>query len=211
MRWFLNLRAGLDLIGREYRVNDYRGLVRHPGAPALVIGKPHVVERIPRGHPILFGPGIPDHPCKENFWHSAELRRVIVPCAWFEAMYRRDLPRPITTVIWPAGIDTERWRPPATAPRQPAVLLYDKVRWNRHQYEPELIEPIARRLRELGCEVHTLRYGYYREEDYESLLRQVQTMVFLCEHETQGFAYLQALSAGVPIFAWDRGDRKSVV
>lgn len=30
-------------------------------------------------------------------------------------------------------------------------------------------------------------------------------MVFLCEHETQGFAYLQALSSGVPILAWDRG------
>lgn len=30
-------------------------------------------------------------------------------------------------------------------------------------------------------------------------------MIFLCEHETQGFAYLQALSCGVPILAWDRG------
>ena len=29
-------------------------------------------------------------------------------------------------------------------------------------------------------------------------------MVFLCEHETQGIAYQQALSSGVPIFAWDR-------
>ena len=30
-------------------------------------------------------------------------------------------------------------------------------------------------------------------------------MVFLCEHETQGIAYQQALSCGVPIMAWDRG------
>lgn len=30
-------------------------------------------------------------------------------------------------------------------------------------------------------------------------------MVFLCEHETQGIAYQQALACGVPIFAWDRG------
>ena len=30
-------------------------------------------------------------------------------------------------------------------------------------------------------------------------------MVFLCEHETQGIAYQQALSCGVPILAWDRG------
>ena len=30
-------------------------------------------------------------------------------------------------------------------------------------------------------------------------------MIFLCEHETQGIAYQQALSRNVPILAWDRG------
>jgi hypothetical protein len=30
-------------------------------------------------------------------------------------------------------------------------------------------------------------------------------MVFLCEHETQGIAYQQALACGVPILAWERG------
>src|SRR6266853_3793648 len=30
-------------------------------------------------------------------------------------------------------------------------------------------------------------------------------MVFICEHETQGLAYEQALSCGVPVLAWDRG------
>jgi hypothetical protein len=30
-------------------------------------------------------------------------------------------------------------------------------------------------------------------------------MIFLCEYETQGIAYRQALSAEIPILAWDRG------
>jgi len=30
-------------------------------------------------------------------------------------------------------------------------------------------------------------------------------MIFLCEHETQGIAYQQALACGIPILAWDRG------
>jgi hypothetical protein len=30
-------------------------------------------------------------------------------------------------------------------------------------------------------------------------------MIFVCEHETQGIAYQQALAAGVPVLAWDRG------
>jgi len=30
-------------------------------------------------------------------------------------------------------------------------------------------------------------------------------MIFLCEHETQGIAYQQALSMNIPILAWDHG------
>jgi glycosyltransferase involved in cell wall biosynthesis len=50
-----------------------------------------------------------------------------------------------------------------------------------------------------------LRYGSYREAEFEGLLKRCRAMIFLCEHETQGLAYQQALSAGVPILAWDRG------
>jgi glycosyltransferase involved in cell wall biosynthesis len=30
-------------------------------------------------------------------------------------------------------------------------------------------------------------------------------MIFLCEHETQGMAYQEALACNVPILAWDNG------
>ena len=30
-------------------------------------------------------------------------------------------------------------------------------------------------------------------------------MIFLCEHETQGLAYQEAMASGMPILAWDRG------
>ena len=30
-------------------------------------------------------------------------------------------------------------------------------------------------------------------------------MLFLCEHETQGLAYQEAMAAGVPVLAWDEG------
>ena len=50
-----------------------------------------------------------------------------------------------------------------------------------------------------------LRYGHYREEDYHQALRRCRSMIFLCEHETQGIAYQQALSCDVPILAWDQG------
>jgi hypothetical protein len=205
MRWFLNLRSGLDEIHQAYRVNDYRGLRNHPKAPALVIGKPHVVAKIPKGHPIIYGPGIDDHPSKSALWNTTDIRRLVIPCHWFEKMYIRDLPCPIQTVVWPAGIETEIWKPPANPIKSSDILIYDKIRWQRGDYEPGLITPIARNLQAAGCTVHTLRYGFYREEDYHRLLKTVRAMVFLCEHETQGFAYQQALSSGVPVLAWDRG------
>jgi hypothetical protein len=30
-------------------------------------------------------------------------------------------------------------------------------------------------------------------------------MLFLCEHETRGLAYQEALASNVPILAWDTG------
>lgn len=204
MRWYLNLRAGLDRLGVAYRVNDYKGLRRTPGAVAHVVGKPHVIDLIPPGHPIVYGPGIAAHPYENDFWDRAEIALILASCDWFKAMYDRDLPRQIRTAVWPAGIETDLWKPPAVRPKH-KVIVYDKIRWRRHHYETDLLQPVIDRLRNEGCEVVILRYGYYDEEEFKRLLQEVSAMVFFCEHETQGFAYLQTLACGVPIFAWDRG------
>jgi hypothetical protein len=60
-------------------------------------------------------------------------------------------------------------------------------------------------LRQSGRSFKELRYGSYREEEFQAALSDCRTMIFLCEHETQGIAYQQALSCNVPILAWDRG------
>jgi hypothetical protein len=254
MRWFLNLRAGLDELGVPYVVNDYRSLRRSPGAVACVVGKSHVVEHIPVGHPIVYGPGITSHPCDDSFWGRVDIRLVLIPCQWFKEMYDRDLPVKVPTAVWPAGVETGRWRPEggdrraetgdlkaesggqmALQPegltgrreagardRRPEVgepsgseslrvgerydvLIYDKVRWEHERYERELIEPIRSELRRRGLSFREIRYGHYEEEDYRKALQECRAMIFLCEHETQGFAYLQALSCDVPVLAWDRG------
>jgi glycosyltransferase involved in cell wall biosynthesis len=106
---------------------------------------------------------------------------------------------------WPVGIDTERWRPKPEKRQEYDFLIYDKVRWEHEKHETQLIEPIRRELKKRGQSFAEIRYGYYREQEFHSLLTQCRAMVFLCEHETQGIAYQQALSSGVPILAWDRG------
>lgn len=205
MRWFLNLKAGLDELGVSYVVNDYRSLKKNSGAVALVIGKDHVLGKIPEGHPIVFGPGLASHPFGNSFWGKKDIRLLLISCDWFAKMYERDLPVKIPIQVWAAGIETELWKPLREKTKTGKILIYDKIRWERERYEKELLGPVRQIIKEKGFQPVEVRYLFYREEEYLKLLQEVDAMVFLCEHETQGFAYLQALSCDVPILAWDRG------
>lgn len=201
-RVFLNLKAGLDEIGMEYRVNDYRHAQRHPDELACIIGKPFVLDVMAWRNPILFGAAVFSHPIDDpHLFERRPVRHVLVPGPWMEAMCR---PYWGTKVeAWPVGIDTARWSPAGLPPRYD-VLLYDKVLWNRAENEVRLLEPIRAVLTAAGVSWRELRYGSYREEDYLRALQECRCMVFVCEHETQGIAYQQALSCGIPVYAWDR-------
>jgi glycosyltransferase involved in cell wall biosynthesis len=203
-RLFLNLRAGLERLGVAFRVNDYRHALRRPDEAVGIIGKPQVLDAQRWENPILFGPGLYSHPCEDpDLVKRLPVRRILVGCEWMQKMFESYYGDVIK--IWPAGIETDLWHPAPSASKDVDVLVYDKVRWERDRYGPQLISPILESVARRGLRVVTLRYGAYREEDYRALLGRSRSMIFLCEHETQGFAYLQALSSGVPILAWDRG------
>jgi hypothetical protein len=203
-RVFLNLRAGLDRIAVEYRVNDYGHARRNPNELVCIVGKPPVLDRMDWKNPILFGAAVFSHPTDDpGLFERLPVRRALVPGAWMKAMWQPYWDEPVA--VWPVGIDTDRWRPAEPARKRLDVLLYDKVRWDHERYEPLLIEPIRRKLRESGRTFREIRYGFYREQEFQSALAECRTMIFLCEHETQGIAYQQALSSDVAILAWDRG------
>lgn len=203
-RVFLNLRAGLDRLGVQYRVNDYRWAREHPHRLACIIGKPWVLDKVAWRNPILFGAAIHSHPLADpTLLERLPVRKVLVPGPWMQRMCEPYWGN--TVEVWPVGIDTMRWQPAPHIAKEVDVLLYDKVRWEHDQYESDLIGPIRDSLTSRGLTLAEIRYGYYREEEFHALLARSRSMVFLCEHETQGIAYQQALSAGVPILAWDRG------
>ena len=203
-RVFLNLCAGLDRLGVRYRLNDYHYARQHPDELMCIIGKAHVLDRMEWQNPILFGAAVFSHPLDDpHLFERLPVRKVLVPGAWMKEMWRPYWDEPVA--VWPAGIDTDRWRPTDAARKRLDVLLYDKVRWEHEHYETALIEPIRRKLRDSGRTFREIRYGFYREEQFHSALAECRTMIFLCEHETQGIAYQQALACGVPILAWDRG------
>lgn len=203
-RVFLNLCAGLDRIGIRYRVNDYRHAERNPAELVCIIGQCHVLDQADWKNPILFGAAVFSHPSDDpHLFERLPVKKILLPGAWMKEMWQPYWDDAVA--VWPVGIDTDRWQNSDAAAKRVDVLLYDKVRWDRERYESILIEPIRRKLRETGRSFREIRYGYYREDEFRMALAECRTMIFLCEHETQGIAYLQALSCNVPVLAWDRG------
>ena len=211
-RVFLNLCAGLDQLGVTYRVNDYRYIQSHPQELACIIGKPQVLDRIRWRNPILFGAAVYSHSSDDpTLLNRLDVRRVLVPGEWMRHMCEPVWRQKVSA--WPVGIDTDKWKPEGTAEigklkaeiKTTDFLLYDKVRWEHDRYEGELLQPIRAELKKRGLSFQEIRYGFYEEENFHKLLHQCKAMIFLCEHETQGIAYQQALACGVPILAWDRG------
>lgn len=203
-RVFLNLCAGLDILGIPYRINGYRYIERHPDELACIIGKPHVLNKTHWRNPILFGAAVYSHPLADpDLLKRLPVRKILVPGEWMRQMcepYYGD-----TVVDWPVGIDTDSWTRDPDNQKTFDFLLYDKVRWEHENYRATLIEPIRQELSRRGFTYSEIRYGYYQEETFREMLRRCRAMIFLCEHETQGIAYQQALACDIPILAWDRG------
>ncbi len=90
-------------------------------------------------------------------------------------------------------------------PKKVDCLIYDKIRWNQDHYKRSLVEPIVAGLNNRGISHHTIKYGHHDHKTYREKLRTSHFMLFLCEHETQGMAYQEAMACNLPILAWDNG------
>lgn len=203
-RVFLNLCIGLDRIGVPYRVNVFRFARKNPESLVCIVGKSFLLDKIEWKNPILFGAAGYSHPIDDpELLQRRPVKMILVPGPWMRQMCEPYWGKSVG--FWPVGIDTDTWEWSPREGKTIDVLIYDKVRWEHDRYETELIRPILAFLRKSGRSYLEIRYGYYREEDFRLALARCRVMIFLCEHETQGIAYQQALSCGVPIFAWDRG------
>src|SRR5262249_429032 len=124
------------------------------------------------------------------------------------AQWTYDMFRPVygeACICWHAGIDTEMWKDMSAEPKDIDFLIYDKIRWNQDRLAAELLEPARRSLEARGLRTQVVRYKYHDHFTYRRLLARSRAMLFLCEHETQGLAYQEALASNVPVLAWDNG------
>ncbi|MDP9077365.1 MAG: glycosyltransferase family 1 protein [Bacteroidota bacterium] len=200
----INLMKGLNKIGAPYRFNDYSYIKKHPKEIACIIGKPHLLFERKWNNPVIFGAGVYSHPieCPDLFKDYPNVKRFLVPGDWMQHMCEPWYGDKVKA--WPVGIDTEQWKPDATA-KTFDFLVYDKIRWDHEQFEQELIDPIVKTLDKQGCTYQFIKYGSYTHQELQKKLAASKAVIFLCEHETQGSAYQQILATNTPILAWDRG------
>ena len=201
---FLSLCRSLRLIGCDVRINDFGALSKRSHYPIGLCGYPSVLSYVPGDNPVIFGHGdlgLPE--AAASIAARDRMRILIQPCEWacaFNRPYCGDKLR-----AFPVGVDSAQWNLPKIA-KTYDFLVYDKIRWHREERVPAIRDRLIESLVARGHSVTVLQYGAHPQEQFRRALAASRALLFLCEHETQGIAYQEALAAGVPVLAWDEGE-----
>lgn len=200
---FQTLQKSLETIHKEFSLNKPFTKLK-PDEVAIVLGSGrNSLENYDKANPIIAGIGLMSHPTEwPDLFEKYPVKYYLQHSEWANNMYKKYYGERCR--IWPVGIETDKWVPGAGS-KDIDVLVYDKILWDRDANEKTLLEPILKYLDDHKIKHHVIRYGSYRPSGYKSLLDRSKCMLFLCEHESQGIAYQEALSTGVPIIAWDQG------
>ncbi|PTY04997.1 glycosyltransferase family 1 protein [Opitutaceae bacterium EW11] len=201
---FINLRLGLGRLGIQHEVNLPFDRLR-PDDRVAVLGRGRsCLAGYRQPNPIVAGIGLMTHPSEwPDLCQEYPVVRYLQHSAWCDAVYRPWFGERCR--IWPVGIDTASWTPPQRPSKSFDFLIYDKIHWDRDQRQLDLLDPILGDLNGRGLTYRTLRYGTYTRSEYREALSACRAMLVFSAHESQGLAYQEALSSGVPVLAWDPG------
>ncbi len=98
--------------------------------------------------------------------------------------------------VLPFGVDTDRFSPDQTTVKT-EVILYTK---RREDWE---LGFIIHYLNQHNIQYHLFNYQHrYDENHYLNILKRSKYAIILGQHESQGFAYQEAMSCNVPLFVW---------
>lgn len=203
-RVFLNLCEGLNRLGENYVVNIPFSQIRGDDRVGILGLGRQCLAGYSQSNPLLAGIAVAAHPAEwPTMFQDYPVSAYVVHSEWVKQMYERHYGSHIRT--WAAGIDTHLWAPGREPAKSVDFLVYDKIRWDYERVHRAFVDPLLNTLRRRGMTYALLRYGDHRPEQYRAALARARAMLFLCEHETQGIAYQEALSCDVPVLAWDPG------
>jgi hypothetical protein len=201
---FINLALGLDRLGVHYLVNPPFGALHEDDRVGVLGRGRYALDGYDRPYPIVAGIGLMTHPSEwSDLCEQYPVVRYLQHSTWATEVYKRYFGDKCGT--WPVGIDTHAWMPANPRNKKFDFLIYDKIRWQRETLVPRLLDAVKAELARRSLSFMKIRYGRYKEKQYRAALQSCHSMIFLCEHESQGLAYQECLAAGVPVLAWDQG------
>ncbi|MFS4583401.1 glycosyltransferase [Phaeobacter sp. C3_T13_0] len=203
---FTNLSKSLQMLGHDVVINDFAFARRHPDHPIGLSGYLPPLARFGLRNPALYGPGrVPDPDDLEVLQRQLNLRILTYPSTWPIQLNPVEIRRQFAPMF--VGIDTDAWPDMSGNEKSIDILLYNKVRWHRKSArETDLVQPLRDLLKARGLTWRELNYGSHTPTQYRDLVSRSRALLFCTEHETQGLAYQEAMSANLPVFAWDQGE-----
>lgn len=186
-----NTIKGFQEIGQKFvlnqRIYDYRNNWIHDSIEGLI-------EVSIRKIPAVVGPNIVVLPKDLPFLMPSLSHCIYLhPSEWPKQMWYEWGFDQCPVFVWPAGIETEKFKLKSRPVKNENVLIYYKRR------QPDLLNDVIKILEGLDFKCHILKYGKYAEKDFLSLLKKVSFCVWLGVSESQGIALMEALSSNVPI------------
>lgn len=202
-----NLCRGLTKIGQPWELHRKPDLPAGAEPVGVLHGPIELARHVATRRRCVTGVGILDFPDQwPTLLADTQAAFHLQACEWAAAYYRPYFGDRVR--VWPVGIDTEQCCPRPGTATELDFLVYNKLRWPAELPERGLREACLAELDRRGLTYREIAYGRYpkgRENTYHALLSRSRAMLFLCENETQGIAYNEALSMGVPILAWNPG------
>ena len=190
-------RKGLNNLGiREvpFDKTDYIAALQWGDGPY------HKIQKYSKKH-ALIGPNIWEAP-SEKPDVARYFNDFIVPSEWVKQKHLcEDLLQDKNIHVWSGGIETDIWVP-STTKKDIDCLLYFK---NRDNEEYQRVIEILRNLKLSGISNATVfEYGKYREDEFHNAVSRSKMAVLCTNTESQGYAYMQILSAGVPCVVFNK-------
>lgn len=202
--WTSRLVKALKLQGFDVQFNNYRLARANPDFPVCITGYEQILDKWDLPNPVLLGPGLYSHPkLAPDLMKDKRFKKFIITCEWMQELFEPYYGD--TLVNWYAGIDLGEWKDVKTEPKSNDILIYNKIRWHKEEKYNSLLNPIIEHVTAQGLSYKIIEYKKYDHKMFKDMLANSKAMFFLCEHETQGMAYQEALASNVPIMAWDPG------